>query len=572
VGRRVDHTVTSFAHDGALVLEIDGSEYEVSTATAQYAVNAIPQASCVVATGRDLRNLARKAKIHDTARNLRQQRPMKLWIEPRGQYDATGKAWPNKRKLLFEGHYCGMSNRRSSGSIGTVLHFKHWLLDLAASSALAGGLAAGFPFSLVGPAVGVAKAGATQQTSANISEHVQYDILTPQIDSDVWLAIKALMVETCLERRMAFTTPTTGVSEDDTLRENTIALAALDRIEGIYSSETDGKDHGIEYDASAPITLSTTARSLAVIAEEIALFIGGQPLSGYAANSLWNILILQLLGPLGLVLVPTPTKAYIDVDRSLLSAAYALGSIRPNLILDLDDTAMLDVPVRAVGVYGNTDCAGGTADGLNGTPAPIFGGFYVDESLPEGTGTLLTAPMPFWMRRIAVSGQYAKTNLGEGGKAIRTAVQPDVAPAAGKPPPAKLVKDAQDLVNNYAQMVWANNALRGMDGGWMGPLRLDRAPGQLVRISKDSVENAAVDDLAVDQLGYLYSVTVTVDAQGRQAGEVYRCSHLRTEADNDRGMALDKHPLYDVAARVSPPLVEGFSNQADIANRIQPKS
>jgi hypothetical protein len=80
-----------------------------------------------------------------------------------------------------------------------------------------------------------------------------------------------------------------------------------------------------------------------------------------------------------------------------------------------------------------------------------------------------------------------------------------------------------------------------MDGGWMGPLRLDRAPGQLVRISKDSVENAAVDDLAVDQLGYLYSVTVTVDAQGRQAGEVYRCSHLRTEADNDRGMALDKH-------------------------------
>jgi hypothetical protein len=63
-----------------------------------------------------------------------------------------------------------------------------------------------------------------------------------------------------------------------------------------------------------------------------------------------------------------------------------LGSIRPNLILDLDDTAMLDVPVRAVGVYGNTDCAGGTADGLNGTPAPIFGGFYVDESLPEGTG------------------------------------------------------------------------------------------------------------------------------------------------------------------------------------------
>jgi hypothetical protein len=98
--------------------------------------------------------------------------------------------------------------------------------------------------------------------------------------------------------------------------------------------------------------------------------------------------------------------------------------------------------------------------------------------------------------------------------------------------------------NNYAQMLWTEQAFAGRSIRLQSPLRFDIAPGSTVVLKGLDINasNQVAQDHSKQLYGLVSGVRVVLDAIGPSAVCEMTITHLRTPKENDMGP--EQHPLY----------------------------
>ena len=192
MGKAKNSIYTDLSAKDSLYLDIDGTQYKVSQFSASWAVNEIPTAQCLIATGRDARskNAATPAMVHLKS-HYKVITKAKVYFEPSGEYAPDGKKWPQGPQVIFDGYFLGFANRKMNGKISVVANLSHWLLDMACSSCLTAGLAPTNHTQLTAAAVMAAYEEHGVELMIDL-EHLSLDDTAPNYDPDArgWLAIE----------------------------------------------------------------------------------------------------------------------------------------------------------------------------------------------------------------------------------------------------------------------------------------------------------------------------------------------------------------------------------------------
>jgi hypothetical protein len=123
------------------------------------------------------------------------------------------------------------------------------------------------------------------------------------------------------------------------------------------------------------------------------------------------------------------------------------------------------------------------------------------------------------------------------------------------------VNDWNNVMERYAQMIYAANALRGREGTIVSKLRFDICPGTTIRVKSNTDRNSdGVSELAADLLGLVAQVTVNINAESATASTTLKLTNLRTDVENlsDR-FSLESHPFFDENFFEQAPLVPSLT-------------
>ena len=173
-----------------LWLEIDMTEsnwakfvrFDVSSASLNFGLNAIPTASCTLAIGRETLT-GIQANIHEHALDLVATKPARIWLDPTGYFSPTDSkaAWTKAGpQVIFLGYVGGIGYKRTVRSTLPVIMLNHWLSDLAFSSILSEN---SHPGNLTrfrwraNPASDTAQRG--QALGSFVTQHVSKDTVIP---------------------------------------------------------------------------------------------------------------------------------------------------------------------------------------------------------------------------------------------------------------------------------------------------------------------------------------------------------------------------------------------------------
>jgi hypothetical protein len=151
--------------------------------------------------------------------------------------------------------------------------------------------------------------------------------------------------------------------------------------------------------------------------------------------------------------------------------------------------------------------------------------------------------------------------------------------AAIKRNPGAEVKVWNDAMRQYAQMIYASNALRGREGTVVGKLRFDIAPGTTIMIQAKGDKylgeysdlqglleqeglSEGVDTLATDMYGFVAKVHISINAEQASATTAFELTNLRTEAENEQvsgRFSMPEHPFFGPRYFKYAPLVPGLT-------------
>jgi hypothetical protein len=143
--------------------------------------------------------------------------------------------------------------------------------------------------------------------------------------------------------------------------------------------------------------------------------------------------------------------------------------------------------------------------------------------------------------------------------------------AAIKRDPGAEVKIWNDAMRQYAQMIYAANALRGREGTVVGKLRFDIAPGTTVMVQAKGDKylgeysdelSSGVDTLATNMYGFVAKVHISINAEQASATTAFELTNLRTEAENEQSngrFSMSEHPFFGPNYFKYAPLVPGLT-------------
>lgn len=534
-----NHAVTYLSDDGALYLEIEGKRYDIAHYTASWAVNEIPQGQCMIAVGRNARsdNAGELAAIHRESQTLRQMRKAKVVFKPRGEYDPVGNVWPEGEVTVFDGYYVGYAHRKMNGKIQVIVNLTHWLIDLTQSSCLSRNSHPSNPASLTSAAVmkQLRESGGSQ--GAFVSYLTGHKVIETRVLEDLWGAIKELFCQTALIKTTAIgpSDICSAGSGPDKFVENARALSALARIEGVGSACAKPYKHGV--------VLKPAFKSQPLIASAIGNAICNATVDSYANTTFWDKLVGEFCPMFGIAVVPLVDKALVVADTPAYNRNF-WRTLDPDEYDSFDQTAFVERPMRAVGVYGNVASFTGARQGQEPVNHREIGGcFAVNE--PDGLVQYITAPP--WLDTLASAAVIGSTSTGNKKDAPTST---STAPGKTDKPPevfTATLSDAQKLYSQYAQTVFALHTLRGRNGAVSGKLRFDIGPGSIVKVkSTPDVQTApGIDKLAGDFYGCVSRVTININCEASMAGTTFQLTHLRTETENsDPRTSVQEHPLF----------------------------
>jgi hypothetical protein len=543
---------TSLAGDNSLVLTVEGAgDFKLAQFVASFGINDIPKATCMLAIGRDARNVDVRAQIHDAADKLTSLRKATVKFKPVGDYDADNE-WPEGAKVIFDGYFAGFSYRKVAGKVQVVAQLIHWLVDLGFSSSLSSRTHPSNPTQLTFPAAMPQGAGSGGKAAfvAGLAGHKD---LAMNVPADLWGAIKTYLSDVAQYDSWE---PVAGVDAclgSGTIKQNGRALKALKRIEG---PGMHGTALAYEHGKALPIF-----GGVQLIGEACASAIINEMTESMIHNTFWDVIVGQYCAGFALAVVPLVDTAIIVADTPGYRTPWTV-TLKPDEYAMIDSNSLIPKPLKAVAV--TADASSYTGANIGVTEREVLdkslGGCFVSQAPEDDQGVLLVIAPPPWLQGITGVGEYAGASAGSN-EASKTATTPEgVGRKPKDPTPGVMYDEANGAYSRYAQAVFIQNMLRGRSGSISGKLRFDIAPGSTIRIqSSPELFLGGEDELATDLFASVQRVTISINAESQEAETAFQLAHIRTKKENgEERTSADSHPLFGDAVVAGAPLVKDY--------------
>jgi hypothetical protein len=431
-----------------------------------------------------------------------------------------------------------------------VVNLIHTLNDLTAGSCLSSISNVANPADLTFTAItGDVGGGAGANVGYFISNLINNQSISQFLPGDMWEAFKFML---CAFTTYAGFLPCENVRaalnfNANAFANNTRAQNALKIIEGPSGSQGCGSP----YVYSNPIPLQN---ALLQTLSTITTGMNNQRLNELWNQNFWDLLVGSFCAEYGFILCPAIDRAIIAADLPGYNGANPLGkvktikTIQPDEYALIDQSAMLPRPLRAVVVSGSFQSfAGGLSEPASGGCSSATG-IFAPSTITDNAGTILYQAIPGWLQNLPESGLLDVT-----GNPTNTAISTSTTPNAPKQiapnnqqTPLQMISNVQNVLNNYAQMVYVRESLRGRGGTISGKLRFDIAPGSQVHLLKAPDQFiGAGDALATDLYAQVNRVTIEINAESRRAATSFGLTNLRNSTENsDPRTSASAHPLY----------------------------
>jgi hypothetical protein len=578
--------VTPYVYTTINGLEAKGAEVQVIVGSAgaagvilpcsrfsmDYGVNAIPNATAMVALGRDART-GKDSAVYGTISQIKQMAPCRIQLVGDLNEYTPVTSWPvpDEPAILFQGYVSGFTYRRTTGRVSLVINMVHRLHDLNCSSTGSSLLVPGAPHDLLRPTLVESTGG---DISANAAGTYTNE-LQKDLDFDFSFGVLNVLMQLARDNQIQTGNKDLwcGASAPGNLSNEADNTRVIKTIEG------DGIQwKGIENYASGSEVVSNTLtpkeqedlqnvrriikdvierkkmqyplKVEANVLRAAADFIGESLHASRAGSSFWQVLISSILPSFGAAIIPINDRAFLAPilqmnkkhDKQILPTEYA----------DFNLKAMSKRPLYGVGVMAKYNYAT-VADGDN---KRCIGETFIAQASQGGgppDGMWLFVNAPRWMDDWTSSDPF----VAEGG-------DPDVLKLLAKPShDATGVQTAtvnrnidgevdqfNDAMAKYAQMVYISNALAGRTGTIQGKLRFDICPGMTVRIESKGdrqFTSPGVDQLAEPLFAFIARVSVFIDAEQRSAGTTFEITNVRGETENSEGdrYSMSEHPFFE---------------------------
>lgn len=566
-----------------VVMEVEGERYDVVQCGADFTLNQIPKAVCLMAIGREAKLGRDFAKIHyNMSKFALSRNTARLYFCPSGEW-SSANAWPEGEHLIFEGRIVGTGLQKYDGAIQLQVTLLHWLGDLNFSSCMTEqshpNNTSAYTFqATVAPAL--TATGGPMNTITQTAEGRSISAIA--IETDLWgEAIKPLFCSLAEAAHVAFSPklePCGALAEQN----NTQSLAALGRIEGETLTSETGKSCSLAYSCYTPKLAFTVPGAKTMprqIAERIADAIGGQAVRSFEQQTIWGKLVGEFAPEFAFSVVPLVDRALVVPVVPGLRSTWCKRLFACDYNSIQFDAEVLR-PIRAVAIAGpitlvsnpvNSNAEGGLEYeiGCGGCYSPTL----ADGEQPEGM--ILVQTMPAWLSEFSASNVSSGATIGVGSTFRPSAITPISDPASddlnglsGKVKPKEAMVSAGDVCNGYAHFKYICEMLRGRSAVVSGKLRFDIAPGSTVWVEGSAerfAADAGVDQLGQNLVGLVMRVSYGLNAAAGKAGTTFTFSHMRTELENaDDRTSLECHPLY--ATRfLGAPLVDSlwFASEGD---------
>lgn len=517
-----------------------------------YALNTIPTASLIVATGREIHS-RNAAKIHQYRDSLRSgdEAIVKLWITNTG---GRSDMMEEGEYIVFRGKYAGIGYQRGHDSANYSLQLVHWLDDLNQGSIINGYWFPGAPYDMAQSAA-VATLGGSGDA---------YGVI-PTIDADAKIVVAQNITgatgdfwnKVLKEIFLFFTklrSPRYQTDGPNTLspeEQNKAAIAALNAIGRI----SDGYE---------PLRLQTKsadnkeAIDAAFLRSSILAALIKDGASAFAYTTFWNKLVAEYaaqfffaISPSAEFALPIPFFAGLKTPYKTITAdEYNYANFNASTLQQLESVDIFYGAGMDTGLQP-------TSPGASPLDPPSFAeplGFFPPAKTNRFRGFKLLKEPPTWLTL------FKDGIAGISAGVVGTPVNDGASAATPPPPPATpatspgLLSNKQALpllkksgiVTNFAEHWYKTEVLSQRYGELSGKLRFDIAPGSIIAIETPTINV----DRGLDPRDVLHAtvtqVSCAINAQQGVAGTGFTLAHIRTEAENaDVLLTSDKPPLYE---------------------------
>jgi len=510
---------------------IDGDEYECAQVTMTYEMNAIPTCTCMLAVGRNVKDL-QPAQVHKTFEKLKVRSKFELffWAEPLAEQGGAWNIWPEEPLLIFEGVVVGTGWQRSTSGAQFTVHAQHWLVDLHYSSALSGsshpGNPADFTFSAGFVPMLTSGAGGDQQVDWIPGDRVK-GITAASLNSDLWENVLKKWMQTVAEQEPI----------DERLAPIVGNAAALDALERMISKEMAMKFDSNPNDEQLGNAVMESLNT-AITKNDI-------------HTTLWGKLVGDWSPQYWFAVIPRVKDAYVVPFVGALSGGYHVA-IWASEYVQCDLHSSLPHVLRCVGIsFPEEYAAGGNANpahekakrrGLAGLwPVPA-----------DDKGLILIKDAPRWLTAAMQGDAYSAYCCGITPERvpIQTIYTPKGTGPAQNPEfkPEDAEKEWVPILDQYAHQWFMIEMLKGRTGELSGRLRFDVAPGSTVLVEAGIdpfVQVQGGDGLGERFYATVAKTTILINSEVQRAGTSFSLAHVRTEAENeDPKLSVPEPPLY----------------------------
>lgn len=540
---------------GSIIIEVNGVELKAAQLSLSYGFNAIPAASAMIPLGRD----ARTGKVSEVnnpevIKGLKQMAPvvikmkgtLKDWSTVGGSVPGSKKQWPSGEHTLFVGYISGIAYRRTLGRVSLVINAVHKLVDLTMSSTGSANLVPGAPQDMLLPTL--IKSSGGQNYALPGSRFVEQ--LSTDMDQDYSEGLLKVFEELCQDDQIQIHDETWCGADSPNKRDNSAALNVL-KGDGDWKGVANLSKQGdmAQYTEAYPLAIHSAGKNY------VSNWVGQRVSDSLAGNSIWAALVGSILPSFGMGIIPAATEAYIAPILPMNRTPEK--TINTNEYVDFNMSMMSQRPLFGVGILSTHNLA--TVEKRREDTKVCVGASYTAPVVngKPNEGMWMFAPAPGWLDGWvnydpdAVDGNSGVNNLMNEPSHDAAGVDENAVDRS----PSEEATEWSDELSKYARMVYAANALRNREGSLVGKLRFDIAPGTTIKINAKNAggDDSDTDNLAVALIGFVASVSVTINAEQGSATTTFAMTNLRTEDENNEDrFSMEDHPFFNSKFKYAP--------------------
>lgn len=530
-----------------IVFADSGTVYqdEVVSLSCVYALNSIPVATAVIASGREIRT-GKESEIHKTIDQLILREKVLILVKIDTDAEDTGiNGMRGQWCTVFEGYYAGSGYQRTHESANYTLQFIHWLDDLACSSALNGSWHPGVPHDLAQSAEGdyiVGTGGSNLSTITCIVDPDTKIIIPEKMKEDLWASVLKVVLDELARRNVAKQDAgVAGKSNNDAARD------ALKKMPG---------------DSPNPAKLPFNTNLDSAIGLAARYAISDIFKNGLAYSSFWSKLIGELGAEFLFGVSPAATFAnvipYFGATKkewvTITGAEYNYASFNSTLVSLINSVEIRFSQMSTSGFIVGGKPSMSTA--MYYTPLARF----PEEDNPR-RGQIIIKDPPAWVTNYVPTARYspwATGTQGAAGPSDNGQAEEEPPPGTKRPGPAEEELKKDTIMAAYAKHLYQTEVLAQRRGELSGKLRFDIAPGSIVKIEAPEADIPAnYVELPLSFFAMVTQVSFVIDAEAHAAGTSFSFTNLRTRKENDNNeLTSENPPLYPDASWSGGPLVK----------------